>query len=92
MAQEVDDVDSGGFSVKARWLDKTIGVMVGVLVWRIWTTLPTLIIGGRVGVSLWWRVVAMESVDLFNARGSIVTLNEGMFLYTTRFTVCIGPH
>ena len=65
---------------------------VGIFVERIWMTLPTLAIGGRVGVILWWWVVILERVNVFNVRGSIITLNEGMSLYITGLTVYIGPH
>ena len=78
--------------METRWLDRTLGLRVRILVKRIWKTLLTLAIGGGVGVILWWWVIIMESVDVFNARGSIVTLNRGMFLYTTGLTVCICPH
>jgi len=54
-------------------------------------TLPTLAIGGGVGISLWWWVVVVESVDVFNVKGSMVTLNRGISLYTTGLTVCICP-
>ena len=78
--------------MEIRWLDRTLGMRVGVLVKRIWATLPTLAIGGGVGVILWWWVIIVESIDVLNARGSIGTLNEGMSLYTTGLTVCISLH
>jgi len=37
-------------------------------------TLPSYRWWGR--VILWWRVIVMESVDVFNVRRRIVTLNE----------------
>jgi len=36
--------------------------------------------------------MAMESIDVFNGRRSIATLNEGMTLYTTGLTIRIGLH
>ena len=62
---------------------------VGIFIERIWMTLPTLVVGGGVGVILWWSVVIVERVDVFNARGSIITLNGDMSLYTIGFTVYI---
>ena len=82
----------GSSVVETRWPDRTLGVRVGIFVERIWMTLPTLAIGGGLGAILRWWVVIMESVDVFNARGSIVTLNGGMSLYTIGLTVYIGPH
>ena len=61
--------------MKTRWLDRTLGVRVGVFVRGVWMTFPTLTIASRVGVILWWRVEAMECIDVFNARGAIVTVN-----------------
>ena len=78
--------------METRWLDRTLGVRVGLLLKKIWVTLPTLVIGGGVGVTMWWWVVIVEGVDVFNVRRSIVTLNGGMSLYTTGLTVYIGPH
>jgi len=78
--------------VETEWLDRTLRVRVQIFVEKIWMTLPPLAIGGGVGVILWWWVVIVESVDVFNARGSIVTLNESMSLYTTGLTVCIDLH
>jgi len=78
--------------VETRWLDRTPGVRIGIFIERIWMTLPTLVVGGGVGVILWWSVVIVERVDVFNARGSIITLNGDMSLYTTGFTVYIGPN
>ena len=60
--------------MEAKWLDRTLGVRVGVIVKRIWVTLPSYRWWGR--VILWWRVIVMESVDVFNVRRRIVTLNE----------------
>jgi len=47
----------------------------------------------------WWiggyfavGVVIMENINVFNVRGSIVTLNGDMSMYTTGFTICIGLH
>jgi len=81
----------GSSVVETRWLERTLGVRVGVLIKRIWVTLPTLVIGGGVGVILWWWVVIIEGVDVFNARRSIVTRNGGLSLYTTGLTICVGP-
>ena len=65
---------------------------VGIFVEKVQVTLPTLVIGGRLGAILWWWVVIVENINVFNARGRIVTINGGMSLYTTGLTVCIGPH
>ena len=43
----------GSSVVETGWLDRTLGVRVGIFVDRIWMTLPTLGIGGGVGVILW---------------------------------------
>jgi len=77
--------------METRWLDRTLRVRVGIVVRRIWVTLPTLGISGGVRVILWWWVVIVESVDVLNARGSIVTFNGGISLYTTGLTACICP-
>jgi len=61
--------------VETRQLDRTLGVRVGVFVRGVWVTLPTLTIASIVGVILWWRVKAVECVDVFNGRGAIVTVN-----------------
>ena len=78
--------------METRWLDRTLGVRVGIFAKRIWVTLPTLAIDGGLGVILWWWDVIVKSIDVFNVRGSIITLNGGMSLYTTGLTICIGPH
>ena len=62
---------------------------VGIFVERVRVTLSTLAIGGGLRVILWWWVVIVESIDVFNIRGSIITLNGGMSMYTTGLTVCI---
>jgi len=54
-------------------------------------TLPTLALGSGVGVTLWWRVEVMKGIDVFNARGRIVTLNGSMTLYTIGLAINIGP-
>jgi len=69
-----------------------LGVRAGIFIERIWITLPTLTIGGGVGVILWWWVVIVECIDVFNARGGIIILNGGISQYTTGLTVCIGPN
>ena len=61
--------------METRWLDRTLGVRVGVFVRGFLVTLPTLTIASRVGVILRWRVKAVECVEVFNARGVIVTVN-----------------
>jgi len=61
--------------METRWLDRTLGMRIGVFVREVWMTLPTLTIISKVGVLLWWRVEAMECVEVFNARGAIVTVN-----------------
>jgi len=38
--------------VETRWLDRTLGVRVRILLKRIWVTVPTLAISGGVGVIL----------------------------------------
>ena len=78
--------------METRWLDRTRGVRVKIFIERFRVTLPTLATGGGLGVILWWWVVIMENVDVFNARESIVTLSGDMSLYITGFTICIGPH
>jgi len=82
----------GSSAMKTRWLSRTLGIRVGVFVKGVWATLPTLAIGSGVGVILWWRVEVVKGVDVFNARGSIVTLNGSMILYTTCLTINISPH
>jgi len=61
--------------VETRWLDRTLGLRVRVFVRAIWVTLPTMTIASRVGVILWWTVEAVECIEVFNARGAIVTVN-----------------
>ena len=54
----------GSFVVETRWLDRTLDVKVRIFAERIWMTLPTLTIGGEVGVILWWWVVIVERIDI----------------------------
>lgn len=61
--------------METRWLDRTLRMRVGVFVRGVWVSVPTLTIASRVGVILWWRVEAVECVEVFNARGAIITVN-----------------
>ena len=55
-------------------------------------TLPTLTIGSGVGVILWWRVEVVKSINVLNARRSIITLTGSMTLYTAGLVINTGPH
>ena len=74
------------------WLDGVLRVRVGFFVEKIWMTLPTLAVGGGMGVILRRWGVGVVSIDMFNAGESIVTLNGGVSVDTTCLAICIGPH
>ena len=56
--------------METRWLDRILGVRAGILR-RIWVILPTLGISGGVGVILWWWVIIVENIDVFNVGGTV---------------------
>jgi len=64
--------------LESRQLCRTLGVRIGVFIEWIGVTLPTLIIGSKVGIVMWWRVKAMKGVSMLNGRGTIVALNRSM--------------
>ena len=74
------------------WLDGVLRVKVGIFVERVRLPLPTLTVVGGIGVILRRVGVGVISIDMFNAGGSIVTINRGMSLDATRLAVCMGPH
>ena len=57
------------------WLDGVLGVRVRIFVERVRLALPTLVVGGGMGVILRSWGVGVVGIDVFNAGGSIVTLN-----------------
>ena len=73
-------------------LDVILRMRVGIFVERVHVAFPTLAEGGGMGVILRRCGVCMVGVDVFNARGSIVTLNGSVAMYTTCLAVCMGPH
>ena len=51
-----------------------------------WSTLAPLVIGSEVGRMLWWRLVTLKGIDMFNGRWAIVTFSRCVPLHTTGLT------
>jgi len=58
----------------------------GGCVWGVRVTLSPLVVGSEVRRMLWWRLVTLIGIDMFNGRWAIVTFNRCVSLHTTGLT------
>jgi len=62
----------------------------GGCIWGVGVTLSPLVVGSEVRMMLWWGLVMLKGIDVFNSRWAILTLGRFVPLHTTGLTDGIG--
>ena len=72
--------------MKAWWAHGILRRWVGSCKCGVGVALIPLVVGSEVGMMLWWRLIILIGIDMFNGRWAIVTLDRCVPLHTTGLT------